>query len=245
MASNRSCVGLSHDQRRLTDSGSSATSRSGRCARTVNRRRAFTRPNLTDDRRERSPAAVNVHQRVIGPDTTVGIGRDEAVNGISRRQRPYRGPRLEGVGRWPVESGSMTSPLWCPQGAIPPRLSSARWCRSRPRCGARGTTLSRPRWWCATTARTIRRSPKGPRRSPLRLPCRSRPWSHRRRRSNRRPSPWTPVERPTFSTECSPPTGSVCGRSGSTVGATRSRHGVKPSPPNSTRVRANPSCPTT
>ena len=48
MASNRSCVGLSHDQRRLIERRSSAVRRSGRCARTVNRRRAFTRLNLTD-----------------------------------------------------------------------------------------------------------------------------------------------------------------------------------------------------
>ena len=40
---------LSHDHRRLVDSCSSAARRSGRWARTVNRRRAFTRHYLTED----------------------------------------------------------------------------------------------------------------------------------------------------------------------------------------------------
>ena len=38
---------------------------------------------------------------------------------------------------------------------------------------------------------------------------------------------------------------SACGPSGSTAGATRSRRGARPSPPSSTRARANPNCPTT
>ena len=125
-------------------------------------------------RRERSPAC----------DWAGHYGGYRARRGCkreSRRQRPYRGPRHEGVGRWPVVSGSMTSRLWCPRGAIPPRLSSARWCRCGPRCGARATTPSRRRWWCATTARPIRSSPRDPRRSAPRRRCRSRRSSRRRR----------------------------------------------------------------
>ena len=75
IAANRSWVGLSHDQRRLIERRSSAARRSGRCARTVNRRRAFTRLNLTDKSAHCTAVWRSLHARGVGPTTTVGIGR--------------------------------------------------------------------------------------------------------------------------------------------------------------------------
>ena len=64
-------------------------------------------------------------------------------------------------------------------GRFRPRPSSARSCRSRRRCGARATTPSRRRWWCAITARhypQLADGPAGPVNA-ARSRCRSRTWS--------------------------------------------------------------------
>ena len=61
---------------------------------------------------------------------------------------------------------------------------------------------------------------EGPAQEPPASRYRSRLSSRRAHGSNRRPSRWPPGGRRTCSTACSPPTGSDCGRFGSTAGAT-------------------------
>ena len=101
----------------------------------------------------------------------------------------------------------MTSHPSCPADGSRPRRSSARSCRSGPRCGAKATTPWRPPWWCAITARRIRSWPTVRRdASGTPSPCRSRTWSVRRHRgSNRSCCRCRRAERPTCSTASSVP----------------------------------------
>ena len=127
-----------------------------------------------------------------------------------------------------------------------PRPSSARSCRSRPRCGARATTPWRPHWWCATTARAypqLARRPPGRRAAqPVPIETVVTPSTQDQAAAA---ADGARAARPTCSTASSSPTASGCGRSGWTAGATRSRPGARPSPPSSTPARARPNCPTT
>src|ERR1700722_19098169 len=89
IASKRSCVGLSHDHRRLIDNCSSAARRSGRWARTVNRRRAFTRHYLTD------AGAVSLPNHLLHP--TSGVARHYGGYWAQRDSRRGAGSGIDGA----------------------------------------------------------------------------------------------------------------------------------------------------
>ena len=142
----------------------------------------------------------------------------------------------------------MTSRLWCPAGAIPPRPSSARSCRSGRRCGARAMTPSRPRWSCATTAPPIRscaETPAGVRpvaREPVPIEAVVGAGTEDQaaatadgagQHPRRLPRPVHPRRRRAVD---------VPGRR---LGRPARAPGARTSPPSSTPARASPSCPTT
>ena len=163
---------------------------------------------------------------VVGPNTTVGIGRPvgdteqatprrvaasmRSVGGRSYRDRRRRARRfrraVSGQGRGRRDGAG-------------PGHGVAR----GPRRGRRR------RWWCATTVRPTRgwpRPPAGGGRAAARSPV---PIEDGRRRRRRRRASLSRCRcrwrraRPTYSTASSPRTASGCGPSGWTAGAIRSR----------------------
>ena len=101
-------------------------------------------------------------------------------------------------------------------------------------------TPSRPRWWCAITARRIRSWPRTRRAADDRASrCRSRTWSAAAPRIKPQLLPMSTGRTPdVFHGAVHARTASGCGPSGSTAGATRSPPGARTSPPSSTRARA-------
>ena len=151
-------------RRQLTER---AAIRSGRWARTVNRRRAFTRHDITEvsvapsSSLLTSRCAVGHYGVNRGDAVTQGLGASGPGAGVGT------GSNGNGVVGCRVVSRSTTSRPWSPPASTRPKRLSARSCRYGRRSGARDTKRWRPLWWSATSAaptpRSATRRPPGSR----------------------------------------------------------------------------------